>query len=331
MSRSISVVLATREPISTIRARVSDILANSYPSEHLEIVVGIDRSSSSDVLPSFTELSPSVIVVLGDEPGGKAATLNAAVRAASGDILVFTDSAQRFGPGALAKLAGALTRGSLGAVTGALELARGEEARQSLADRYWRYERWLRSQEARVHSSVGVTGAIWAMPRNLWTPLPLGLILDDLYTPMRLVLSGRRIAFARDAVAFDDRLMSAGQEYRRKVRTLTGVLQLCAWMPLVLLPFRNPIWVQFVFHKLRRLATPYLGVLLVVAALASMRSWLTAVPGITPARLLLVLAILMSLTLLSRRARRLAIEAITLQVAVVRATLNGSRGRWDVW
>jgi len=44
----------------------------------------------------------TVRYVRGDEPGGKAATLNAGVRAASGDIIVFTDTSQRFHPGAIA-------------------------------------------------------------------------------------------------------------------------------------------------------------------------------------------------------------------------------------
>lgn len=327
----ISVIIATREDASVITSRVADILANGYPTDRMEVVVGVDRSSLPDRTPDFTGLPESVVAVSGDEPGGKAATLNAAVRAASGDILVFTDSVQRFAPGALSRLAGAFTTDTIGAVTGALELVRADGSRPSLAERYWSYERWLRSQEARVHSSVGVTGAIWAMPRKFWAPLRPGLILDDLHTPMRLALTGRRIGFVRDAVAFDDRRMSAGQEYRRKVRTLTGVLQLCAWMPEVLLPFRNPIWIQFVFHKLLRLATPYLAVLLLIAGLASAPSWLPAVPGVTTSKLLLFIVILMSLALLSRRARRLVGEAISLQVAVVRATLNGSRGRWDVW
>ena len=52
---------------------------------------------------------------------------------------------------------------------------------------------------------------------------------------------------------------SLAQDARTKgaVRTLTGVIQVCAWLPGVLNPLRNRIWLQFVFHKLLRLLTPY--------------------------------------------------------------------------
>jgi len=41
------------------------------------------------------------------------------------------------------------------------------------------------------------------MRRSLWSPLPASLILDDVYTPMRVVLAGRRVAFVDDARATD--------------------------------------------------------------------------------------------------------------------------------
>ena len=140
----------------------------------------------------------------------------------------------------------------------------GAHGALNLAERYWRLERWLRKWEARLHSSVGVTGAIYAMRRELWKPLPANLILDDVYLPMRLVLDGWRVGFTDQARARDVRRFEAGQEYRRKVRTLTGVIQVCAWLPGVLNPVRNPIWLQFVFHKLLRLLTPYLVVIALV-------------------------------------------------------------------
>ena len=41
------------------------------------------------------------------------------------------------------------------------------------------------------------------------------------------------------------------------MRTLSGNLQLAAVLPQSLLPWRNPIWVQFVSHKLLRLVVPW--------------------------------------------------------------------------
>ena len=47
-------------------------------------------------------------------------------------------------------------------------------------------------------------------------------------------------------------------EFRRKIRTLMGNYQLLAYLPEVLLPTRNPIFLQFLSHKVGRLVVPYL-------------------------------------------------------------------------
>jgi cellulose synthase/poly-beta-1,6-N-acetylglucosamine synthase-like glycosyltransferase len=269
--------------------------------------------------------------VAGDAPGGKAATLNAAVREAAGEVLVFTDTGQTFDRMAIRRLVDALAAPGLGAASGRLEIASGADG-PSLSERYWRYERWIRRSESQVHSTVGVTGAIYAMPRALWAALPSGLILDDLFVPMRLVLAGYRIGFVDDARATDSRRFDTQQEFRRKTRTLTGVIQLCAWLPGVLVPVRNPVWLQFVFHKLLRLLTPYL---LVLALAGTLWGLVTRVPmaRLAPAAALAAIAavVLLFAPRVGPRLRAAAVQGAALQGAVIVAAYNGLRGRWDVW
>jgi cellulose synthase/poly-beta-1,6-N-acetylglucosamine synthase-like glycosyltransferase len=180
-----------------------------------------------------------------------------------------------------------------------------------------------------VHSTIGVTGAIYAMRRELWARLPARLILDDLYAPMQVVLRGYRVGFCDSAVATDARRFTAKDEYRRKARTLTGVLQLCAWLPSVLSPLRNPVWVQFVSHKLLRLATPYL---LIVMAVVVMAWVLTGAGGrLALAAILTLLLTAIVLPVASRRIREAAVGTLLMQAAVMKATFNGLRGEWDVW
>jgi hypothetical protein len=162
--------------------------------------------------------------------------------------------------------------------------------------------------------------------------LPPGLLLDDLYVPMRLILQGHRVGFAPAARAVDRRTFSARQEFRRKVRTLTGNLQLCAWLPGVLVPLRNPIWLQFVLHKLARLVTPYLALALALGlAVLGARALGEALPAALAGTALAVALLLAAQPALRRRARHLITWGVALQAAVVVATFNGLRGRWDVW
>lgn len=329
----VTVLLATREPAEAITARVNNLLASAYPSDLLEVVVGLEPGlpNEAELLAAVSSL-PRTRAAVGDAPGGKAANLNAAERAATGQLLVFADSYQRFGANTISQLVAALGDPRFGAVSGSLHLPGESEGHPSLVDRYWRLERRLREAEGAVSSSVGVTGAVYAMHRDAWAPLPAGLILDDLYVPMRVVLAGRRVGFLPGAVAREVRTVGASREYGRKVRTLTGNLQLCAWLPAVLSPLRNPIWLQFICHKLMRLATPYL---LLVAMLAAAIALLVAVPRWIPpilgAGAALALIVAWAPIAPLRRVRETVRWGFTMQAAVVTATVRGLRGQWDVW
>ena len=324
-----TVVLATREPFADVRVRVSDLLLTDYPAAFLDVVVALDSSVPESVSYPFD--APQVRVVRHQGPDGKPGALNAGVAAATGDILVFADTHQRFRSDAVAVLVRSLlAEPSLGAISGRLDLP--EHDPPTLVERYWKLERRLRRDEARLHSAIGVTGAIYAMRRELWAPLPDGLILDDLFVPMRLVLAGHRVGFTDDARATDGRRTAPEQEFRRKARTLTGVFQLCAWLPGVLSPTRNPVWFQFMMHKLARLLTPYLVLLCVLSGGAvvlqhpSGRQFLlwSGVGVVGALALLLILG-------KARRPLALARWVAAMLAAIVVATYNGLRGHWDVW
>lgn len=328
----VSVILASCNDAESIRARVANLLETDHPADLVEVIVALDAANAEASLDDLRGLDARVRVVTGDLPGGKSVTLNAGVRAARHPVLVFADTQQRFDRDSIPALVAGLADPRVGAVSGMLELP-GAHGTLNLAERYWRLERWLRKWEARLHSSVGVTGAIYAMRRELWTPLPANLILDDVYLPMRLVLEGWRVGFTDRAKARDVRRFEAGQEYRRKVRTLTGVIQVCAWLPGVLNPVRNPLWLQFVFHKLLRLLTPYLAVVAMVAmAWAAVSTLLSTTLG---TQILLGMAVAgVALCLVPRVRRALTHQiawGVAMQGSIVVATVNGVRGRWDVW
>ena len=231
-SATVTVVIASRDDDYTLIERLRNVAESDYPRECLEAVVALDAArTSSNLAASLPDLGFPVTVVQGDLPGGKAGALNAGVHAAHGDTLVFTDSAQRFTATTIGRLASALAGDvRLGAVSGALHLEGARGGRVSVAEWYWRYERWLRYWEARLHSAVGVTGAVYAMRRSLWTPLPAGLILDDLYTPMQLILGGHRVGFVRDAT---------GDAPAVPVRPVRGQLLHLAWRAA---PLAHVLW-----------------------------------------------------------------------------------------
>jgi poly-beta-1,6-N-acetyl-D-glucosamine synthase len=326
----VSVVVATRDDSDTVLERLRNLRESDYPSDRLEVVISMDSSANPESAQVMQAASEGAVVVHAEPPGGKAAALNAGVRAACGEILVFADANQRFEPDAIRMLVRPLASNmKIGAVSGVLQLCGASDL---VARTYRRYEAMLRHREGIVHSSIGVVGAIYALRRSLWKDLPVALILDDVFVPMRTVLLGYRVVVAPGAIAREGRVHDVDAEYTRKVRTLTGVFQLCAWLPDVLSPTRNPVWLQFVLHKLARFLTP-------LAAATCAVALTVGVTELKDSNLRMRIAVVAmtaaGLVLAWPRLRRTASNTMTwilkMQLAMVQATLNGARGHWKVW
>jgi cellulose synthase/poly-beta-1,6-N-acetylglucosamine synthase-like glycosyltransferase len=263
---TVSIILAVHDEREHVERRLLNCLELEYPKHKLQIVVSLDGpTDGTDVLVSSFK-DRGIEVVHGRHHQGKAAALNRAVAQARGDILLFADARQTFARDVVRELTSNFADPDVGVVSGELLLL-DERRRESAegAGLYWRYEKTLRSMESSIHSMLGATGAVYAMRRELFAPLPEGTILDDVLLPMRAVLKNRRAVLDRAARAFDAIPASPETEYRRKVRTLTGNYQLIMQLPELLAPWRNPVFLQFVSHKVGRLVTPYFLIALLVS------------------------------------------------------------------
>jgi len=302
----VSIVIAARNEAARLPARIDNLLALQYPANRRQIIV-VSDGSTDGTLAALSRFGNAVETV-DVPACGKAAALNAGVARATGEFLVFTDARQMFAPDAVRELVAPFADPAIAGVTGELLLdcegsevagrRKGRERRRTRMDRrarnerrqgrredfdrrgrivstiadgvglYWRYEKLLRRLESAVGSTLGATGAIYAVRRALYQPLPAETILDDVLTPMRLVLNGGRVVFSERAFAFDCAAVDAAAEQRRKVRTLAGNVQILGLEPRLLVPFVNPVWAQYASHKIGRLLVPYALLSLFTASLA---------------------------------------------------------------
>jgi poly-beta-1,6-N-acetyl-D-glucosamine synthase len=257
-SGKIAIVLAARDEESTLERRLNE-LSELLRADQIagEILVVSDGSSDRTAAIARTRGVDGLVRTLElPHAVGKAAALTAGCQTCVAEVLVFADARQRWAPDALSRLLENFADPRIGAVSGDLEL---EAASGILAGvgTYWRFEKWLRQQESQIHSQVGVTGAISAVRRELFRPIPQGTLLDDVYWPLQVAMQGYRVVHDARARAFDQLPESAQDEFRRKVRTLAGNFQLVTRLPASLLPWRNPVWLQWVSHKLLRLVMPW--------------------------------------------------------------------------
>ncbi len=266
---SVSVVIAAYNEEGSIDRRLREF-ASRIADDGLigEIIFVSDGSTDRTAAIALEQGPPSMVRVIDLGANcGKAVALSTGCVAATNDVIVFADVRQTWAPDALLRLLAPFADPSVGAVSGDLvvETAPGVMAGMGL---YWRYEKWLRANEGLLHSTVGATGAISAVRRELFQPIPPGTILDDVYWPLQVAMRGARVIHESRAKAFDRLPEKTKDEFRRKVRTLSGNFQLVAKAPATVLPWRNPIWIQFVSHKLGRLAAPWALIVLFISGLA---------------------------------------------------------------
>src|SRR5687767_5691469 len=119
---TVSVIIATRESPEATLERAADCLRTDYDPGLIEVVLVADHTSPGVGAYEGRITDPRIRVVDGDAPGGKALTLNAGVRAARGEVLVFTDTFQRFDRQSIPLLVRGLEESGVGAASGRLEL-----------------------------------------------------------------------------------------------------------------------------------------------------------------------------------------------------------------
>lgn len=266
ISPTVSIVIAVRNEETNIARRLDNLRLQDYPSAKIEVIV-VSDGSTDDTAAIVSSYSGRNVrqVELGSRLG-KALALNRGIDIAKGEVIVFADARQQFESSAVSELVANFNDPRIGCVSGELILVKDDQSLiQAEMGTYWNYEKWIRKMESQTGSVIGATGAIYAIRRSLYLPLLDDTILDDVLTPLNIIRQGYRCIFDSRAVAFDSFSIDAGQEWRRKVRTLAGNWQLLSLKPSLLLPWRNPCWWRFISHKIMRLIVPFALIILLLS------------------------------------------------------------------
>jgi biofilm PGA synthesis N-glycosyltransferase PgaC len=262
----VTILLAVHNEQKYLQAKLRNLADLDYPADHVEVIVVSDGSTdeTNNILAAWENANRRTVIV--SNHCGKATALNYGVAEARGEIIVFADARQTIAPDALRNLVANFADPSVGCVSGELIIGPGPSADSTEGvGLYWRLEKKIRYWEGLAGSTVGATGAFYAVRRNLLLPLPQETILDDVYVPFEVVRQGQRVVFERKALAWDDLKPGPKQEFRRKVRTLIGNYQLLQLAPWVL-KSSNPLRFQFICHKMLRLLVPFSLVGLLLSA-----------------------------------------------------------------
>jgi cellulose synthase/poly-beta-1,6-N-acetylglucosamine synthase-like glycosyltransferase len=261
----VTLIIAAYNEEKVIRDKIDNALELDYPREKFEIIVVSDCSSDGTdrMVSEFSDRGVKLIRM--PERGGKARALNYTVPEAQGEIIVFADARQLYDKNAIRELVDNFNDDQVGGVSGELHLVNQEGG--SVGEGvgfYWKYEKFLRKRESQIYSTSGATGAIYAIRKELYKPIPDDTILDDVVIPMNIVLRGYRVIFEEAAKAYDRVASTAKEELTRKIRTLCGNYQAFLRMGSLFNPFKNRVFIQFISHKVFRLIVPFALILLFI-------------------------------------------------------------------
>ena len=257
---SVSVIVSAYNEEQVIADRVRNLLELDYPTDKLEVVIGSDGSTDRTATIVRGCGGRATRFVDFAERRGKASVVNDLVAQARGDVVVLTDANTFFEPGAVRALVTALWRHPTAcAVVGRLEL-RSSAAGGNLDGAYWRYETWLKSLESHFGAVLGANGAIYAVRRAHYRPLPACTVsVDDLLIPMFMRLhGGGEIFFVPEARAYETSPTQVRHEFRRRVRIGAGDLQALLWTWRLLLPAKGMVAFSYFSHKALRWLGPWL-------------------------------------------------------------------------
>ena len=266
----VSLIVAAYREEEVIAAKVANALALDWPRDALELIVAVDGGAESD--PARPDRTAELARAAGADQvlelprGGKVRAQDAAVRAASGDLLAFGDANAAWAPDALQRLAARFADPQVGYVCGRVRFVADGGTNQEGA--YWRYELWLRAQESALASVTAGNGAIYAVRPEAYVEVD-PVMGHDLSFPSLMVKRGWRAVYEPGAVATEKMVPTIEGEWRRKRRMMShawpivlrgGLLDPRGYPPLYALMIAS--------HRLLRYAAPALHVAIVLSALA---------------------------------------------------------------
>jgi cellulose synthase/poly-beta-1,6-N-acetylglucosamine synthase-like glycosyltransferase len=259
----VSYLIVAHNERAEVDAKLANTAALDYPADRLEVIFasdGSDDGTDARVAQLWHgEAETPQRRLLSLPRVGKNAALNAAVSAATGEVLVFSDADSHLAPDALRRLVAPLLDPTIGAVGGDFRyVGSGGEGERA----YWSFDRLWKRLECRAGSMTSATGQIYAIRADLFQPVPDG-VTDDFFVSTGAVAAGQRLWFADDAVATGRVAATARAEFRRKVR-VTGRGLASVWERRALLDPRQHGFfaLQLFTHKILRRA---LGVPVAIA------------------------------------------------------------------
>jgi len=311
----VSLIVAAYDEREVIAAKVANALALDYPRDRLEVIVASDGSADGTA-ERAREAGADLVLDL--PRGGKVAAQNAAADRASGEILAFSDANSIWAPDALRHLIEPFADPSIAYACGQVRFLAPSGG--NVEGAYWRYEMAVRELESGLAGVTAGNGAIYAVRRDDYIPLPPAGS-HDLSLPFLLAKQGKRALYVPRASAEEKMAPTLEGEFARKRRMMVGIWDIVVREGMYSPRGYPPLYaLEIVSHRLLRYATPLLHTVALAANLALLgEGWIYS------ATLAAQLAVIAAAVL----ARAVPLAPLRIARHYVSTTASIALGLWD--
>jgi cellulose synthase/poly-beta-1,6-N-acetylglucosamine synthase-like glycosyltransferase len=311
----VSLIVAAFDEEEVIAAKVANALALDYPRARLELIVASDGSSDATVERA---LAAGADLVLDLPRGGKVVAQNAAAERSGGEILAFSDANSSWATDALRHLVEPFADPAVGYACGQVRFL--DPGGGNLEGSYWRYEMAVRELESGLAGVTAGNGAIYAVRRDSYIPLPPAGS-HDLSLPFLLAKRGKRSLYVPWAAAEEKMVPTLEGEFARKRRMMVGIWDIVIREGMLHPGGYPPLYaLEIASHRLLRYATPFLHLIALAANVALLgRGWVYT--ATFAAQLALLVAALLG--------RLLPLAPLRIARYYVSTTASIALGLWD--
>jgi cellulose synthase/poly-beta-1,6-N-acetylglucosamine synthase-like glycosyltransferase len=263
----ITLLVAAYNEENHVDEKVKNSIALNYPKDKLKLVWITD--GSTDNTNQLLKQYPEVELHYSPERRGKIHAMNRGMKLINSEVVVFSDGNTLLGENTLLEIARLFSNPKIGCIAGEKRVFIDKKDGAAAAGEgiYWKYESFIKKQDARFGSTIGAAGELFAVRKALFKPVEPDTILDDFMISLRIAAKGYKIGYSPEAYAIEKASANVGEEMKRKIRIAAGSFQSIGRLAFLFNLFRYPkLSFQFISHKVLRwigvpLALPTLVIL----------------------------------------------------------------------
>jgi biofilm PGA synthesis N-glycosyltransferase PgaC len=248
----VAVLIAAYDEEEVIAGKIENTLALRYPADKLKIYVVADGSTdrTAEIVSSYRD----VTLLYEADRRGKCAAINRAMAFIHQPITILTDANVMINSDAIPAMVKHYTEARVGAVSGEKVVRLDDRASAASTEGvYWKYESFLKKQDALLYSLAGAAGELFSIRTALYEAIPEDTLLDDFTIAMNIIRKGYQVKYEPTAFASEAPSLNINEEYKRKVRIAAGGIQTIIRNRDILNPLVYSIFsFQFLIHRVSR-------------------------------------------------------------------------------